>query len=211
MSEENLKLWKAVEKTDPKQTKKANVGGNKITSISPQYQIMNATQQFGSYGIGWGFKEINIDYSLISLDMVVFKAKFFFPNGEFEIINSIKLYKDNAKTKIDDDFAKKLETDTLTKALSKLGFNADVFMGKHDDSRYLAEVEEELRPTPPPKTKAKVQWNEEMARKAIAANCNLDQFKQSVNVSEEQEQQYTVLQNEFSKRSSCDATESDIH
>jgi hypothetical protein len=27
------------------------------------------------------------------------------------------------------------ETDTLTKAISKLGFNADIFMGKFDDLR----------------------------------------------------------------------------
>ena len=51
---------------------------------------------------------------------------------------------DNAKLKIDDNFAKKLETDTLTKAISKLGFNADIFMGKFDDVKYLAEVTREF-------------------------------------------------------------------
>lgn len=190
MSEDNLKLWRSVEKTDPKQTKKANVGGNKITSISPQYQIMNATKQFGSYGIGWGFNEINIDYSLISLDMVVFKAKFFFPNGEFEIINSIKLYKDNAKTKIDDDFAKKLETDTLTKALSKLGFNADVFMGKHDDSRYLAEVEEELRPKPPKKKRL---LTPELAKKGAESKTPLATMMLNFEMTGDQESKYIKL------------------
>ena len=63
--EDNLKLWKAVEKTNPKYTKKANVGGNQITSISPQYQIMNVTEQFGSYGKTWGFKQIELDYTLV--------------------------------------------------------------------------------------------------------------------------------------------------
>ena len=51
---------------------------------------------------------------------------------------------DNAKLKIDDNFAKKLETDTLTKAISKLGFNADIFMGKFDDTKYLAEIKKEF-------------------------------------------------------------------
>jgi hypothetical protein len=55
---------------------------------------------------------------------------------------------DNAKTKIDDNFAKKLETDALTKAISKLGFNADIFMGKFDDQRYLDEVNKEFGNTP---------------------------------------------------------------
>jgi disulfide oxidoreductase YuzD len=37
------------------------------------------------------------------------------------------------KAKLDTDFAKKVETDTLTKALSKLGFSADVFLSKFED------------------------------------------------------------------------------
>ena len=142
---ENLKLWNAVEKTNPKYTKQANVGGNKITSIAPQYQIMNVTEQFGSYGKTWGFKEIELDYTLVpEFNLIVFKAIFFYPDGEFPTINSIKMFMDNAKTKIDDNFAKKLETDTLTKAISKLGFNADIFMGKFDDTKYLAEVTKEF-------------------------------------------------------------------
>ena len=142
---ENLGLWHKVEKTNPKYTKQANVGGNKITSIAPQYQIMNVTEQFGSYGKTWGFKNIELDYTLVpEFNLIVFKAIFFYPDGEFPTINSIKMFMDNAKLKIDDNFAKKLETDTLTKAISKLGFNADIFMGKFDDTRYLAEVTKEF-------------------------------------------------------------------
>ena len=136
----NLDLWSKVETTNPKYTKPANVKGNKITSISPQYQLLNATEQFGSYGKGWGFESIELDYSLQSVGLVIFKGIFFYPGGKFPIINSIGIYKDNAQTKIDDDFAKKVETDALTKALSKLGFNADIFMGKFDDCRYVAEI-----------------------------------------------------------------------
>lgn len=142
---ENLKLWHSVEKTNPKYTKKANIGGNQITSIAPQYQIMNVTEQFGSYGKTWGFKNIELDYTLVpEFNLIVFKATFFYPGGEFPTINSIKMFMDNAKTKIDDNFAKKLETDTLTKAISKLGFNADIFMGKFDDVKYLADVTKEF-------------------------------------------------------------------
>lgn len=151
--ENNLELWKKVEKTNPKYTKKANVKGNQITSISPQFQIMNATEQFGVYGKSWGFKNIILDYVLKDIGLVTFQATFFFPGGEFEIINSISLWRDNAQTKIDDNFAKKLETDTLTKALSKLGFNADIFLGKFDDTRYLQEITKEFAPkiVPTPK------------------------------------------------------------
>lgn len=144
----NLELWNKVEKTNPNYTKKANVKGNNITSIAPQFQIMNATEQFGVYGVTWGFKNMDIDYTLMGLGLVTFKATFYFPNGEFETINSVSLWRDNAKTKIDDNFAKKLETDTLTKSLSKLGFNADIFLGKFDDDRYLEEVKKEFSEPP---------------------------------------------------------------
>lgn len=145
MENNNLELWRKVEKTNPNYTKQANVKGNRITSIAPQFQIMNVTEQFGIYGKKWGFKDIELDYSLVSaVGLVVFKAVFFFPDGEFPIINSISLYMDNARTKVDDNFAKKVETDALTKAVSKLGFNADIFLGKFDDQRYLEEVKQEF-------------------------------------------------------------------
>lgn len=145
MENNNLELWRKVERTNPAYTKQANVKGNKITSIAPQFQIMNVTEQFGSYGKTWGFKDINLDYSLVNVvGLVVFKATFFYPNGEFPIINSISLYMDNARTKVDDNFAKKVETDALTKAVSKLGFNADIFLGKFDDLRYLEDVKQEF-------------------------------------------------------------------
>jgi hypothetical protein len=147
MENKNLELWNKVEKTNPNYTKKAKVGGMTITAIAPQYQIMMVTEQFGVYGKTWGFKNIQLDYSLVeNYDMVVFKGTFFFPEGQFEIVNSCKLFMDRNKKMLDDNFAKKIETDTLTKAISKLGFNADIFLGKFDDVRYLNEVKEEFKP-----------------------------------------------------------------
>lgn len=147
----NLELWNKVEKTNPKYTKKANVKGNNITAIAPQYQIKNVTEQFGSYGTTWGFKSLDFDYTLVdSLGIVILHAIFYYPGGEFPIKNAQSLFMDNAKTKIDDNFAKKIETDTLTKAISKLGFNADIFMGLFDDVKYLAEVTKEFAESPKP-------------------------------------------------------------
>jgi len=142
----NLDLWNRVEKTNPNHTKKANVRGNKITAIAPQRQIKNATEEFGVYGVTWGFKSIEFDYSLVQINhVIVFKGVFFFPDGEFPITASISAYIDNARLKPDADFAKKVETDALTKALSKLGFNADVFMGLYDDHKYMQMVTEEFK------------------------------------------------------------------
>ena len=172
----NLELWNKVEKTNPKYTKKAKVGGMNITAISPQFQVMNATEQFGSYGSKWGFRNIVLDYSITNtpillsvldwntkqttevksiLGLVGFKATFFYPEGEFEITNSIKIFTDNKHSKIDDNYAKKLETDALTKALSKLGFNADIFLGKFDDVRYVEEANAHFNPIKKPSEKLK--------------------------------------------------------
>jgi len=144
----NLELWNSVCKTDPAHTKSANVRGNNITAIAPQYQIMLATEQFGPYGQTWGFKTVDIDYTLMSVGMITFKGLFYFPEGEFEILSSISIYRDNAQTKIDSDFGKKVETDALTKALSKLGFNADVFMGLYDDNKYVQDTAQEFKQKP---------------------------------------------------------------
>ena len=172
-TKDNLELWNKVQKTNPNYTKKAKVGGMNITSISPQFQVMNATEQFGSYGESWGFRNIELDYSITNtpiilsvldwntkvttevksiLGLVGFKAVFFYPNGQFEITNSIKIFTDNKHSKIDDNYAKKLETDALTKALSKLGFNADIFLGKFDDVRYVNEMNAEFNPIQKVKT-----------------------------------------------------------
>lgn len=146
----NLELWNKVAKTDPKYTKKANVRGNSITAIAPQSQILCATEEFGSYGTKWGFERIDFTYELLeTTGIVVFHGMFFYPNGKFPISASISVYKDGARTKPDADFAKKLETDALTKALSKLGFNADVFMGMYDDNKYVQMMQEEFKPIEP--------------------------------------------------------------
>jgi len=147
---DNMELWDKVCKTDPKHTKPAKIGGLSITAIAPQYQIQEATRRFGPYGKGFGFKSIELDYSLVAVyDLVVFKGVFFHPGGQFEIINSSKMFMDRNKKMIDADFAKKIETDALTKALSKLGFNADVFMGRFDDTKYVTEMMEEFTPRNP--------------------------------------------------------------
>jgi len=141
----NLELWDAVKKTDPEYTKEVSMRGG-YTSISPQYQIMKATEQFGSYGDGWGFQSIDMDMTQVELlGLVMVKAVFFYTlNGEvktFPINNSWSI---RSGKKVDDDFAKKAETNTMSKALSKLGFSADVFMGEFDNPDYVAVVADEF-------------------------------------------------------------------
>ena len=137
----NLDLWNKVKETDPAFTKPAKISGHNITAITPQYQIMKATEQFGPYAKTWGFKDIDLDMSLVlEFKVVIFKGTFFCPDGECQIINSAKLFIDRNEKMFDASFAKKIETDSLTKALSKMGFSADIFMGQYEDSLYVEDL-----------------------------------------------------------------------
>lgn len=146
----NTEIWDKVKKTDPAHTKDSSFG-RKVTSIAPQYQLQEATKIFGPYGKGFGFESCDLDLShLDSLNLVMVKAVFFFViNGErssFTINNSwpVKIIKKRGSDPIpDEDFAKKAETNTMSKALSRLGFSADIFMGQFEDSDYVAMVKNE--------------------------------------------------------------------
>ncbi|WP_178862087.1 hypothetical protein [Thiomicrorhabdus cannonii] len=140
---DTMAIWSKVQKTDPAHTHQVNQRGG-YTAIDPTYQLREATKLWGPYGSNWGLRNIEYDYGLIDrqLGLVLVHAEFHFPGGSFPISNAISptMGKSGAA---DADFAKKLETNTLSKALSKLGFNADVFMGQFEDTEYLQHRQQE--------------------------------------------------------------------
>jgi hypothetical protein len=142
---ENLKLWKSVEKTPPDMTKHVKIRGG-FTTVDPQWQLRVATALWGPYGCRWGMR--NLDYKIVEihatdaqghyLESAVFlKADFFYPSEgkevSFEVLNDDKF-------RSGDDTLKKLVTNTRSKALSWLGFSADVFLGKFDDTSYVKDL-----------------------------------------------------------------------
>lgn len=134
----NLDLWDDVSKTDTEFTKEVNQRGG-YTSITPMYQAKCATDKFGMYGKGWGLESSELDYTIFEKSgMVINNAVFFYVIGgekiTFPISNAILAV---TGSRADPDWAKKLETNTLSKALSRLGFNADIFMGMFDDPNYV--------------------------------------------------------------------------
>jgi hypothetical protein len=143
--DENMKLWEDHFKTDPSKTKKIEKGKRTLTAIDAYYRIKQATEEWGPMGSTWGFKdtEITIEHQ-DSYIFAIFSAIFFFPGGSFPSVNSIQLNPMWSKGEhFDDEFAKKIYTDALTKSLSYLGFGADVFMGLFDDNRYVDERRKE--------------------------------------------------------------------
>ena len=141
--ERKLQLWDSVSTTAPKYTKKVNQRGG-FTAIAAQSQVKKATEVFGPAGIGWGVKNekfTNIEGTTLVLYNSTLWYIFNSKTGELPIHSSIKY---GANGRYDDDFAKKVATDALTKGLSKLGFNADVFMGLFDDNKYVNQVTEKF-------------------------------------------------------------------
>ena len=138
---DNLQFWDSVSKTDPDHTKQVSVG-RKFTAIDPYSQIKKATEKFGKVGSGWGWEsqlsyhsEFNICQCYIGL---------WYMEGEdrrcIEVYGTAPL---SNKKGFDTEAPKKALTDAITKGLSYLGFNADVFLGQFDDSKYVASLYEE--------------------------------------------------------------------
>jgi len=143
MSKQNTELWDSVCETDPSITKKVNQRGG-FTAIAAQSQLHNATKVFGAFGTGWGVSDERIE-QWQSAGLALYQATLWYTvevhsdlhaneKKEFPIHSSIR-YQTGGR--VDDDFFKKVATDALTKGLSKLGFNADVFLGKFDDNKYV--------------------------------------------------------------------------
>jgi len=148
---DNMDLWNKYGVTDPRHTKEVGFG-RKFTAIDAYYQIMRATEAFGPFGQGWGWDSEE--------DVVVAVG----PNGKTSTLAKVKLtlwYRPKPEATVattgpviamnllvsskdvpDEEAFKKATTDALTKALSYLGFSADVFMGKFDDNRYVAALKE---------------------------------------------------------------------
>jgi len=139
----HMELWNSVEITDPKYTKKVNQRGG-FTAIGAQYQLMRATETFGPMGLGWGVEDENIE-RWEDVGLAVYTANLWWSHTNGAHKRTIPLHsaiKYHTNGRVDDDFFKKVATDALTKGLSKLGFNADVFMGKFDDNKYVNKLKE---------------------------------------------------------------------
>ena len=145
VDEDTMELWNSVCNTDPLITKHVTQRGG-FTAICAQAQKKRATEIWGPYGTFWGLRDLH--WILVGKvdevpQEIVLEAVFYYPGGEFEIAS-------DAKYKAGDDCRKKLRTDCLTKALSDLGFNSDVFEGKFDDSKYVEQMESEFTNSAPP-------------------------------------------------------------
>lgn len=142
---DNLKLWDSVEKTNPAHTKEVTFG-RKITAIDPYHQMKNATAKFGPVGIGWGWSVVQVEHLPTNELGLLIRMWHTDKANTFDQWGQASLYIDKAEKKKDTDCFKKATTDGVTKCLSLIGFNADVFLGKFEDNKYVQELKNEFTP-----------------------------------------------------------------
>lgn len=159
MSNENLKLWSSLQKTDPAYVSQKDNKG--LSSINTQYFFMRATEAFGVCGIGWGYE---IEDERFEKGIEVFNDKgqslgftqnhtikirlWFKLNGEKGEVVSFghtpHIYKSKWGMTVDDEVSKKSLSDAIKKALSMVGVAADVYLKHFDDKDYVNEINNEL-------------------------------------------------------------------
>lgn len=145
----NLTLWNAVETTDPNFTKPFKRGGGfSGTATNVTYQLKKATELFGPVGIGFGWTVMHEEILTGRDDTMVHKLRIEFWyewSGKIGKIESFGQTEFSGKRSsgnlyTDEEAPKKSLTDAISKALSWLGFSADVHMGKYDDNKYVEDL-----------------------------------------------------------------------
>jgi hypothetical protein len=158
MSNDNMNLWDSVYTTDPAHTKKfQKKGGLKGTTAAPMYLIRKATALWGPMGEKWGVRIVSehcVDgaplfhetLGLVGREVLhVVQIELIHPTGTVPAFGqTILAGKDKNGFFTDEDAPKKSLTDALTKALSWLGFSADIYMGLYDDAKYVEAVRKEI-------------------------------------------------------------------
>ena len=146
---DNLAIWNRHADIDPKFTKPITGKAYKGTSPSPQYVIQCLTETFGPVGLGFGWDVVAEDFTPMGDEVLHWCRIRFWHTDRANAFDSYGQTKALMKTKnglmLDEDAPKKSLTDAIVKAASHLGIAANIFLGRWDDQKYVAEVNKEFR------------------------------------------------------------------
>ena len=140
---DNMTLWNKVCTTKEGTAKWVDTRGG-FWSINAQEQRKAATELWGPYWVRWGLKNLVWEFLYTNAGIVGINLDcLFFWAGEDGQVHSFEIGSD-IDYRPSGECKKKLQTDVLTKALSYLGFNSDIFCGKFDN-RYEDTAEEKAQ------------------------------------------------------------------
>lgn len=153
MTNPNKELWSRVCVTDPHAVKEITGKQYRGNSPKPYWIVERLTEEFGPCGIGWGFTIANERMERLSQDDVLHVAVVDFwyvldgKTGHIQQVGQTKATYMSSKDKlvVDEDAPKKSVTDALVKCASYIGFAGDIFAGRWDDSKYVAQANKEWR------------------------------------------------------------------
>ena len=146
----NLDLWDRFADIDPKFTKAITGKPYKGTSPNPQYVIRCLTEMFGPVGKGFGWRVIAEEFTPLGAEVLHWCRIEFWHTDRANTFESYGQTKAAYQTKssgfmVDEDAPKKSLTDAIIKAASQLGIASNIFLGRWDDQKYVAEVNAEYR------------------------------------------------------------------
>ena len=145
---ENMSLWDSISESDTNFLKAVKFGARQFMSIDPQYQLRKMTEIFGPVGVGWGY-DVEYDYPS-SEDVILIVAKVSIwtqlPENKFGPIAGTRTFWHKDMKRPAEDAGKMALTDALTKGLSHLGCDADVFLGVHDNKHSADDGKSQYNP-----------------------------------------------------------------
>ena len=188
---DNLRHWNRFSDIDPKFTKPITGKPYKGTSPNPQYVIRCLTEIFGPVGEGFGWDVVAEDFTPIGDELLHWCRIKFWHTDRANKFDSYGQTKAIMKTKSgfmsDEDAPKKSLTDAVIKAASHVGVAANIFLGRWDDQKYVAEVAADYRakekaaePFDAPATRDRIKT----AIAKLAVSANLERFWKQPSTSE---------------------------
>ena len=151
---DNLRHWKRFDDIDPKYTKPITGKAYKGTSPNPQYVIRCLTEIFGPVGEGFGWDVVAEEFTPLADEVLHWcrirfwhtdRANAFDSYGQTKAVTIAKRGTPQQYAMVDEDAPKKSLTDAIIKAASHVGVGANIFLGRWDDQKYVAEVNAEYR------------------------------------------------------------------
>lgn len=145
----NLATWDKHANIDPKFTKPITGKAYRGTSPMPQHVIWCLTDMFGPAGQGFGWDVVAEGWQPLGDEVLHWCRIRFWHTDRANAFDAYGQTKALMKTKngmmADEDAPKKSLTDAIVKAASQVGVAANIFLGRWDDQRYVADVANDFR------------------------------------------------------------------